>query len=266
MSHLVRQQIRELMVGTPPLIEGAPVSGTPEFEEVLQPDSFDLRIGVVVAGGVEKVESDKSLPYLLPPGEMAIIITAENVNIPATLASEVSARQSILNDGLLVLAAPHVDPGYSGPLAARVINLLDKPYRLSFGAPILTARFYQLAAATERPYEARVSRSQKIERALRESRDTFNRLFLREEDLVLKKELRSEALIQALQWLSLLIPAIAVVLPFSLPFFWELGSQAVQQRPELVSVVTLVATVLLLPLFVLYIRSIVRLWRLMGRR
>lgn len=267
MSHLPRQAIRDKIVTSrPPLVENTASVGSAEFDEQLQPDSLDLRIGVVVAGGLERVQSASDAPFQLPPGEMAIVITTEVVNVPADLAAEVSPRLSILNDGLLVLTAPHVDPGYSGPLTARVINLLDRPYRLSFGGGVLTIRFYTLLDPSERPYAVRVSKREKLERALRESRDTFNRLFLKEENLVLKSELRREAMVQALQWLSLLVPAIAVVLPFSVPFFWTFGSELTSRRPELIVPVMIAAGLIIFPLFVLYFLSIGKLWRAMRKK
>lgn len=266
MSHWPRQEIRA-RISSPsgPLVQNTAPMDSSEFAECLQPDSLDLRIGIVVAGGLEKVQRQGDPPFQLPPGEMAAIITMEIVNIPPDVAAEVSPRLSLLNDGLLALTAPHVDPGYSGPLTARVINLLDRPYRLSFGSPVLTIRFYELKSATDRPCRDKVSMKEKTERALKESRDTFNRLFLREEDIVLKKELRSAAIVQALQWLSLLVPAVAVVLPFSVPFFWNLGTRLSLQQPWLVFPVVIVAGLILLPLFVLYLRSVGRLWRLFDK-
>ncbi len=49
MSHLARQQIKELIVNQdPPLVGDTLEVPGPEFEEYLQPDTLDLRIGVVV--------------------------------------------------------------------------------------------------------------------------------------------------------------------------------------------------------------------------
>lgn len=264
MSHLPGQEIYHRISGSVPLIANTPQIGSVEFGECLQADSFDLRVGVVVAGG-EVVADQRKPAWRLPPGEMAIIITEETVNMPGDLAGEVSARLSILNDGVLVLAAPHVDPGYRGPLTARVINLMDKPYRMAFGTPMLTIRFYELKERAERPVTEVVSTKKKIEKALKESRDTFNRLFIRPEELVLRKNLRSAAATQALTWLALLVPAIAVIMPFSIPFFWDLGKQLSSTHPELLRPVLGVAGVLLLPLAILYVVAIIKLFWLIWR-
>lgn len=260
MSHLARQQIRDLVVsGSPRLVDNVAPVGSAEFDELLQPDSIDLRIGSVVAGGVETVAEINTRTWQLPSGEMAIVITREAVNMPANLAAEVSPTLSVLNDGILILAAPHVDPGYRGPLTARVINLRDKAYALTFEKPVLTVRFYRLEIATDRPYSQIVSAEKKVERAIRESRDTFNRLFLREEEFVKRSELKSAAFTEALTWLALLIPAIFVVAPFSAPFFWSLGMKVVTEQPEWARAIGVAAGLFLLPLAVIYIVGSMRL-------
>ena len=177
MSHLPRQDIRLRIEDLArPLVGGTSPPGSPEFERQLQPDSFDVRIGVVVAGGRQVIDQGNRL-WELPPGEMAIIITSESLNMPSGLAAEVGPRLSVLNEGLLVLTAPHVDPGYSGPLSARVINLLDRPFPLKYGELILTVIFYELTAETDRPYWENITPEEKIAKALKESRFTLNRLY-----------------------------------------------------------------------------------------
>jgi len=187
--------------------------------------------------------------YMLPPGEMAVIVTVEEADIPAEYAAEVSPPNYLLNDGLLVLAASHVDPGYRGPLTARVVNFLDKPYRLSRALHILTIRFYRLDESTDHPYRGNVSYQDKVNKAIRESRDTLNRLFPSKDELVLKKDLRSAAIGQALSWLSILVPVIAILVPFSIPVFWRLGQEWSSTRPELMELVPWLTVIVFGPLF-----------------
>lgn len=262
MSHLVRQEIRAL-IKSGKLLRGTPSFDSPEFEFCLQPDSFDLRIGTVVANGRPVILQPRQYEYMLPPGEMAIVVTEEQVDIPTDMAGEVSPPNYMLNAGLLVLAAPHVDPGYQGPLTARVVNLLDKSYHLSASLHILTIRFYRLSAQTECPYDKNVAYTEKLNRAVQESRDTFNKLFLSEEELVLKRDLRSAAFIEALTWLSVLVPVIAVLVPFSVPFFWRLGQDLSSAHPQLVELVPLFAVIILGPLFLV---GYSWFWLWVGRR
>ncbi len=261
MTHFSRQEIRDRIVSKPPLVRETAAVGSGEFEEQLQPDSIDLRIGTVAYAGRKRI-SEQELTWELPPGEMAILVTAETVQIPVDVAAEVSARQSVLGDGFLVLAASHVDPGYTGPLTARIINLLPVPNPLAYGSPMLTVTFYKLDRASDRPVLVAVSMEEKVQRALRESRDTFHRLFVRPEDLVLRKELRTAAVIQALTWLALAVPAIAVVSPFSISFFWKTGLELSTKHPEFMWAVLAVAALVLVPLLALYMKVVIRLlWR-----
>ena len=250
MSHLPRQEILRL-IGTDRLIEENPPLNSPEFELCLQPDSYDFRIGVVVAAGAPRV--DRAHPrWDLPPGEMAIIVTEEIVNMPAALGAEVTPRALILSDGLLVLAAPHIDPGYQGPLTARIVNLRDKPYPLEFATPMLTTRFYRLAAPVDNLVPVVVSKREKLERARRESRDTFNRLFMRPEEIVLKSELTTTAVTQALTWLALLVPAIVAFVPFSIPVFWNHGVRMLGKALWIQVAIMAGAVIVVFPLLIMY--------------
>ena len=262
MSHLPRQLLfQRIQQEHRPLVENTAPFHSPIFDECLQPDSLDVRIGAVLANGLRVVDASR-LEWQLPPGEMAIIVTREVVNMPAELAGEVSPRASILNDGVLVLAAPHIDPGYSGPLTARIINLLDKPYLLTFEAPMLTVRFYELILPTDRPSQDSVSMAQKVDRALKESRDTFNRLFLKPEEVVFKDQFRSLLFVEGYTWVALLLAAVAFVIPFSWPFFWSLGAQFLIKYPAWVTPVAVVVALIVIPLFLLYIRLAIKVVRL----
>lgn len=250
MSHLSRNKVFDgIKNGKPPLVENTPPLDSKEFARLLQPDSYDLRTGLVIADGRPMVP-DHGREYLLPPGEMAIILTKETINVPASMAAEVSSSNALLSDGLLVITPAHVDPGYQGLLTARVINLRNKNYRLSEDFHILTIRFYSLDSETT-PYDNNVSRDEKISRSIRESRDTLHKFFIDENDLVLKKELRSAAFIEALTWLSLLIPAIVAVIPFTIPVFWELGRTISTTKPELYQIVLQVLILFLGPVVII---------------
>lgn len=237
MSHLPRQEILIRLLHTqPPLLEDV-AQDPDELEESVQPDSFDLRIGFIAARG-RPVVGDGKQEYMLPPGEMAIVLTKESVNLPLDLAGEVSPPNYLLSDGLLIVVPSHVDPGYNGPLTARIINLLDKDYRLAANLHILTIRFCQLQNKTDQGYTRRVSREERVLKAIRESRDTLNKLFLREEDLLLKKDHYMLAFIQALSWLALFIPVVTV-LSTPISFFWKLGETISTQKMVLLGLATL---------------------------
>lgn len=266
MSHLPRQEILNLLSGTTPLLQNTPALGSQEFEESLQPDSYDLRIGLVAANG-EKVIGDHQEQHMLPPGEMAIVLTRECVNMPLNLAAEVSPPNYLLSRGLLVVVPSHVDPGYAGPLTARVINLLNKPYRLAANEHILTIHFYKLEPATDTGYRHNRSRADKISETIRESRDSSNKLFLNQEDIVFKKELKREATVEALFWVSVLLPAIGVIIPFTIMVTWKWGMNQLERSPWLVDYIFPVLLIILAAFLItgscIYFAWV---WRLLKKR
>jgi deoxycytidine triphosphate deaminase len=250
MSHLPRQEIlKRVQRATQPLIENVPTPDSAEFNKFFQPDSVDLKIGVVVARGKKMLDSAQRT-WDLSPGEMAVIITKELLNVPDNMAGEVGPMARILSEGLLVLAASHVDPGYRGPLTARVINLLDTPYTLKFDERVLTLRFYKLESDTDRSYTDNKTYEERVEEAVKESRKTFNRVLFPEEDLVFKKDLNREAIVHALKWLAILVPPFFVALPVSFRFFWELGEQLYKQNARWVMIA---GGILFAPLIIIYL-------------
>lgn len=253
MSHLPRKKIIERLDMKPPLLERTPCrTRDPErFENLLQADTYDLRIGLVASGGRPVIDGQNN-DFMLPSGDMAIILTQEIVNIHLDLAAEVSPPNYLLSDGLLVIAPSHVDPGYSGRLTARVINLREKEYHLKANDHVLTIRFCKLIEETDKPYEKKASDQEKISSAIKQSRDTFKKFILSEENIVLKKDLRREALIEGLIWILILVPTIGMVIPFSkpfFPFFQKLGENLLTGGP--MTVVKTVAVLASVPLLVL---------------
>ena len=75
------------------------------------------------------------------PGQMIFIVTREDISMPPHLCGTVYSRNSLALAGILALNAGHVDPGYKGPIAIRLINLRATPWTLTLGAAIFTITF-----------------------------------------------------------------------------------------------------------------------------
>lgn len=124
----------------------------------IQPDSYDLTVGTAVwksinEKGEPKVETisfnskDSTLQETsvsVQPGQMIFVITQEDINMPNYLSGTVFSRNSIALKGILGLNAGHVDPGYTGPIVIRLINLNSIPWTLTLGEPIFTIVFQTL--------------------------------------------------------------------------------------------------------------------------
>ena len=75
------------------------------------------------------------------PGQMIFVVTRENISMPRNLCGTVYSRNSLALNGILALNAGHVDPGYKGPIAIRLINLRATPWTLTLGAAIFAIAF-----------------------------------------------------------------------------------------------------------------------------
>lgn len=90
--------------------------------------------------------------FSIPPGELAFVITAENLNLPTSVSARVTLALGFTRKGVLLGAQPPIDPGYSGHVICLVHNLGDKLVSLYRGNHILTAEFFRLDEETEKPY------------------------------------------------------------------------------------------------------------------
>ena len=51
-----------------------------------------------------------------------------------------------------MLSGPQIDPGFSGVLVVRMVNLATKPIALPYEDPFLTIQFFRLSSPVQTPY------------------------------------------------------------------------------------------------------------------
>lgn len=122
---------------------------------IIEGSSYDLCVGSIIWKDSETKDT-KSLHYnstlpldqqeqtTLHPGQMLLVVTKEEINMPLDLSATVFSRNQLARDGILALNAGHVDPGYEGSIIIRLINLRAIPYTLRLGVPIYTIVFQKL--------------------------------------------------------------------------------------------------------------------------
>lgn len=145
----IQRRIRDDQLVVDPKLDA---SGVPEAEAA----SYDLRAGIVVWKDKDSHEIlteyfDPSASFqkvvTLKPGQMAFIITHELVCLPPDLCGTVYSRNRLQKENILALNAGHVDPGYSGPIIIRLINLGRGEWPLPLGEPIFTMVFHTVKAS-----------------------------------------------------------------------------------------------------------------------
>ena len=98
-------------------------------------------------------EIDEHIVYELQPGEFALGITAENVEIPDDIVGRLDGKSSLGRLGLVVHStAGFVDPGWKGRLTLELSNLSSIAIKLSLGMKISQISFVWLSSPAERPY------------------------------------------------------------------------------------------------------------------
>ena len=158
MSLLTRKQIADrLKKGQ--LLRHARLGTDGRFD--IEADSYDLAAGTAIwkqpiGNGPktcvktrtykEGLSEGEQRTVTVQPGQMIFIVTHEDIIMPPELTGTVYSRNNLALKGILALNAGHVDSGYEGPIAIRLINLRAVPWTLTLGEPIFTITFQTVDA------------------------------------------------------------------------------------------------------------------------
>ncbi|HLF77388.1 MAG TPA: dCTP deaminase [Dehalococcoidia bacterium] len=171
MSVLSDRSIREA-------IESGRLVIDPWDERYLQPASVDLRLGrefrvfrnyrlpyidpkqeMPNLTDLEVIEGDN--PFILHPGEFALAVTVERVEIPDDLVGRLDGKSSLGRLGLIVHStAGFVDPGFKGRLTLELTNIINLPVALYYNMPVSQISFVELSTPSENPYGSSGSKYQ----------------------------------------------------------------------------------------------------------
>jgi len=130
------------------LLEGADPGRT-------QGASYDLRLGDEhFTGGRRKHLSQGARDLRIEPYDYAVVSAKETSILPNDICARFALRSDIFRRGLLISNGPQVDPGYRGPIVCYLLNVTDRPVRLTLDKPFATLEFCRLVEPTE-PYAGR---------------------------------------------------------------------------------------------------------------
>jgi dCTP deaminase len=128
---------------------------TPEtfVPENVRQASYDLRLGpdsFVVGNDVPThLAVDKQRYLSIPPGQFALLTTAEELTMPDDLLAFITLRNSFKMQGLINVSGFHVDPTHKGKLVFAVNNIGPSDIRLRLFEPTFTIFFSQVSGKTE---------------------------------------------------------------------------------------------------------------------
>src|SRR6266849_1312626 len=108
-------------------LERGKFSITPFDENMLQPASYDMKIGRVAAtvpkNGDPRIDLEEERVLVVPGYAPAVIWTLEEVKLPLYLAGHFGVNSSLSRRGLFASVGIQIDPGYEGPLSVSLMNL-----------------------------------------------------------------------------------------------------------------------------------------------
>jgi dCTP deaminase len=118
--------------------------------------AYELSLGseafITSRPGADKIRLTGSDHILIPPGQFALLHTAEVVRIPADALGLLSIKAGAKLRGLVNISGFHVDPGFEGQLVFSVHNAGAHPVRLSHGDPVFLMWFCALTEPTSDLY------------------------------------------------------------------------------------------------------------------
>lgn len=96
---------------------------------------------------------DKDEAFILHPGEFALGVTKEHLEVPDFLIGRLEGRSSIGRLGVIIHStAAHVHPGFRGTITLELANMGQIPVKLYPGMRICSISFEQLSTPAEVPY------------------------------------------------------------------------------------------------------------------
>ena len=144
---------------------------TLRVSKVFQPESKDLLFSQPTAG----------LPpqtlWKLGPSETLVVMTRESINMPTDLCGVYAPLHRLGKQGVLLLNASIVEPGYAGPLSCFLVNFSSQPVYLAEGDPVTKITFHRLQSSPAHPVPLVISSAQ-YERNLTKEAHNFTRSFL----------------------------------------------------------------------------------------
>jgi dCTP deaminase len=137
-------------------VEAGDVSIAPFDEDLLQPASYDLRIGrnaaTVPKNGDPRVNLEEERVLFVPGYAPAVIWTMEEISIPLNMVGHFGVKSGLARRGLHASIGMQIDPGFVGPLSVTLMNLTPNAVALNYGDTFLTLELERLNVKASRGY------------------------------------------------------------------------------------------------------------------
>ena len=109
-------------------------------DDAVRRASVDLTVGSTIIGGKQNADSS----VRIEPQQMFVLVSAEQVHVPAGYAASALPKTGLCNKGILCINTGIIDTGYKGLISTTAINFGREPYLISVGEPFLRVVFHPL--------------------------------------------------------------------------------------------------------------------------
>jgi dCTP deaminase len=119
---------------------------------------IDLREKTAIQDLMRTIEVPPGEPFILQPGEFALAITEENLELDDDVLGRLEGRSSLGRIGIIVHGTAGLfDPGWRGKATLELSNLGRMPVALYPGMRICSFTFEQLSTPSSVPYHKKAS-------------------------------------------------------------------------------------------------------------
>ncbi len=135
-------------------MEQGGISIEPFSERLIQPASYDLRVGRQAASSSHKKITDleKTGFVEIRPGDFVLVTTCEKLTMSARHVGRFGLTSTYARKGIIATVGAQVDPGFCGRLIVGLTNLSTKSIALPYKDTFLTIEFHRLEKEVEVKY------------------------------------------------------------------------------------------------------------------
>ncbi len=112
--------------------------------------SYDLTIGEEIwKNGLRIKLDEKNYAVSIPPYSYIIVISEERAIFPKFITARFDLKVSLFLDGVILSAAPQIEPGYQGKICSLLYNASDREVSLKKGDHFATLEFSVTTSMTK---------------------------------------------------------------------------------------------------------------------
>lgn len=137
-------------------LDAGNISITPFDRAMLQPASYDMKIGKVAAtvprNGDPRIDLENERILVIPGYAPAVIWTLEELRLPLNMVGHFGVKSSLSRRGLFASVGMQIDPGFHGPLSVSLMNMTPNAAALNYGDSFVTLELVRLQVAASEGY------------------------------------------------------------------------------------------------------------------